>query len=1529
MKTSLIPNIISSILKPISLALFVSFHALPSFAFTETQGGAYYPDYGWADFIWGYTIEDGGAVITNVTTTLDTAHRLFKSHAPEQIPSRLGGLSVTKISERVFWCCYDAQSINIPNTVKEIEWGAFFHCGRSSDNTIKELVIPDSVEIIGGPNNGAFEGVGWRSMKSITIGDKVGTIGPRTFANCAAVNEIHLGSSLTNCDCSAFDGVHHAYDSPYNPVVHSDELSVYVKDIATWCKIDFTDAPGQHDHDDNSLIGYGGKANGVKLIADGEEVIDLVVPEGVTRIGRKSFAYYTNLLSVTFPSSLNTIEGDAFRGCSNITRVSVADIESWCNLPYGGILFDANYDLHVKTEKVVVLTIPGTVQIIKDWSFCKCSSLESLKVSDGVTHIKSFAFYQCPNLMYVTIPASVTDIGGYAFASCPALKEVRFAGPPPDNGTHEERNIFTGSSSNAVGFYLREYAEEWKAQLDSEGRWSHLFMREASEMPILRVSKADPAGGNLTLAWEDARGGDGVTYSVWRGTGEDRGNAVRVAVGVEENMWTDGGYWEADPVTKPLNYWVVAEGGGAEERESNRVETRHKYALCVGIDKYRDPRISELDGCVNDSRYMTENLVGLGGWPAGNVSRLEDELATKAAIRAAIVDAAAMAEPGDVFVYQHSSHGDQTYREQPDGETLEGADGKAVFLRVYDGGYDDAGAAYNDFELAEDLGRFRPGVAVAVIVDACHSGGLFKEGARAAGKAGEDSFDIAGRVSALMNARRARAKARGEDGGGEITASEIGWVTAVDYNELSMDGGFYHTDEWLDDKEYGNEYWDETTKKFDYPPSWEPGGTFSAGAMWGWWKGRASMDGEVGDEDEYCDAYEFWKQGRDCSVRREGVHAQCLNKEVLRSVELGVCRAGLGPTPMRTVTFDANGGSVTPDTKTVPDGEAIGELPVPVWAGHDFTGWYRDLDGGLLDETTVITASQTVYADWVPSTEPGGAVQLRVERADPAEGSLTLAWEEEWPVEGAMYSVWRGRERATVVCVANGLMETTWKDEDYWEAEPVLEPLCYWVVAEGAGGSMRESNRVETRHRHGVFVGVNEFTNGEVLPLLDEQAESFGKLARENGGFPSDNVAVLTGTKATKSAVRKALQDVAEKAQTGDYIMLFFNSHGGAEKPWFGSEEFLGIFMYDTKDKKTLYTKKELADDLEAIATAKGKNGLSVIVFMNTCYSEGAVSATPDGQDFAWIVACRESEQATHAPELGALLPHFLVKYGWKWGGAAKGSGAMATFADLVAYAMPAMEKLRKMKAIDEHAGTGGSQDVLRHFIAGRSDAAPHGHAPGTPTGLNVERKNGEDGEEKLHISWDQDDDAEYFMVLRQEDESDGDCLVGMTKDNAVSDSGDKTKVSYFYEQTFLFQVAAFNEHGISAWCEPAQRGTLPNKFLQWLEEKKKDFTIGLSTLIEEIAAAAASPSANGMSYEACYIAGVDPADEEAALRAELSEEDGKKKVGPLGGEKEGRRYWVEGKKALTEEEWTNVTGVEDLDAEGWRFFRVGVKLAE
>ncbi len=68
-----------------------------------------------------------------------------------------------------------------------------------------------------------------------------------------------------------------------------------------------------------------------------------------------------------------------------------------------------------------------------------------------------------------------------------------------------------------------------------------------------------------------------------------------------------------------------------------------------------------------------------------------------------------------------------------------------------------------------------------------------------------------------------------------------------------------------------------------------------------------------------------------------------------------------------TVTFNANGGTTSVQTKTVTFGSAFGELPTAVRSGYNFLGWYTALnDGYSVDATSIVanTTDFTLYAHW-------------------------------------------------------------------------------------------------------------------------------------------------------------------------------------------------------------------------------------------------------------------------------------------------------------------------------------------------------------------------------------------------------------------------------------------------------------------------------------------------------------------------------------------------------------------------------------
>ena len=75
------------------------------------------------------------------------------------------------------------------------------------------------------------------------------------------------------------------------------------------------------------------------------------------------------------------------------------------------------------------------------------------------------------------------------------------------------------------------------------------------------------------------------------------------------------------------------------------------------------------------------------------------------------------------------------------------------------------------------------------------------------------------------------------------------------------------------------------------------------------------------------------------------------------------------PVTTYTITFNANGGSVSPTSKTVNAGDALGTLPTPTYTSYTFSGWYTAATGGTqVTASTVPTGNATYYAHWTRNT---------------------------------------------------------------------------------------------------------------------------------------------------------------------------------------------------------------------------------------------------------------------------------------------------------------------------------------------------------------------------------------------------------------------------------------------------------------------------------------------------------------------------------------------------------------------------------
>lgn len=175
--------------------------------------------------------------------------------------------------------------------------------------------------------------------------------------------------------------------------------------------------------------------------------------------------------------------------------------------------------------------------------------------------------------------------------------------------------------------------------------------------------------------------------------------------------------------TKPLPPQSTAKA--AWEMKSAEVGfTGKRYAVIIGISKYEDKEIPSLKYADEDAKafydFLRSPLAGMGGFEPENIQILLNEAATYRNMKVALFDFLKNATENDVVYIYYAGHG------APDPDRRDN-----LYLLPYDTKATQIGGT--GFPM-EDMNKALRQVTAAhkiLITDACHSGGVMKEGTRA------------------------------------------------------------------------------------------------------------------------------------------------------------------------------------------------------------------------------------------------------------------------------------------------------------------------------------------------------------------------------------------------------------------------------------------------------------------------------------------------------------------------------------------------------------------------------------------------------------------------------------------------------------------------------------------------------------------------------------------------------------------------------------------------------------------------------
>ena len=186
----------------------------------------------------------------------------------------------------------------------------------------------------------------------------------------------------------------------------------------------------------------------------------------VTTIGPNAFNGLSQMISITIPHTVTSIDKYAFKDCTGLRDVRISDLNAWCNISFGYhmfVLMDGLYsnpltyaaNLYLNNNVIRVLTESdlSIVHTIKYGAFSGYTGLTSVTIPSQMTSVASRAFWRCSNLTNVTINSNavasatytaddnlgtrfgnqvinydlgstVTAIGAYAFSGCSAMQSI-------------------------------------------------------------------------------------------------------------------------------------------------------------------------------------------------------------------------------------------------------------------------------------------------------------------------------------------------------------------------------------------------------------------------------------------------------------------------------------------------------------------------------------------------------------------------------------------------------------------------------------------------------------------------------------------------------------------------------------------------------------------------------------------------------------------------------------------------------------------------------------------------------------------------------------------------------------------------------------------------------------------------------------------------------------------------------------------------------------------------------------------------
>lgn len=252
--------------------------------------------------------------------------------------------SVKRLGDYAFSGNVALTDIEIPAVVTVIGASAFRDCPN-----LKSAKLPDTITVI---RAGVFSGC--EKLTSVNIPEKVTALGTSTFRGCKALTEIKIPAECTDIgnfvfvDCDSLTSV----TIPKTVKILGEGV---FDDCSKLAEIKVENGNGRYFSNGTCLIDL----DGYVLLRGGKYS---VIPDWVRTIGKHSFSGCADMKVIGIPTSITSVEANAFYGCDALQQVYYGGDEE----AFKKVRVSANNDKFKSAEVVYnndnapVPKLPGT-----------------------------------------------------------------------------------------------------------------------------------------------------------------------------------------------------------------------------------------------------------------------------------------------------------------------------------------------------------------------------------------------------------------------------------------------------------------------------------------------------------------------------------------------------------------------------------------------------------------------------------------------------------------------------------------------------------------------------------------------------------------------------------------------------------------------------------------------------------------------------------------------------------------------------------------------------------------------------------------------------------------------------------------------------------------------------------------------------------------------------------------------------------------------------------------------------------------